>query len=57
VLDDAKYESSEEDEAAAEEETHTPVLRILVREIRQPERYSPTDFCSNFSLSITDDDP
>jgi hypothetical protein len=28
-----------------------------VRERRQPERYSPPDFHSNFSLSITDDDP
>jgi hypothetical protein len=28
-----------------------------VRERRQPERYSPPDFCSNFALSITDDDP
>jgi hypothetical protein len=28
-----------------------------VREIRKPERYSPPDFRSNFSLSITDDDP
>jgi hypothetical protein len=27
-----------------------------VRDRRQPERYSPPDFCSNFSLSITDDD-
>jgi hypothetical protein len=28
-----------------------------VRERRQPERYSPPDFRSNFALSITDDDP
>jgi hypothetical protein len=28
-----------------------------VRDRRQPERYSPPDFHSNFSLSITDDDP
>jgi hypothetical protein len=28
-----------------------------VRERRKPERYSPPDFCSNFALSITDDDP
>jgi hypothetical protein len=55
-LDDAKSESSEEDEAE-EEEPHTPVLRRSVRERRKPERYSPPDFCSNFSLSITDDDP
>jgi hypothetical protein len=28
-----------------------------VRDRRQPERYSPPDFRSNFALSITDDDP
>jgi hypothetical protein len=56
-LDDAKSESSEEDEAEAEEEPHTPVLRRSVRERRQPKRYSPPDFRSNFALSITDDDP
>jgi hypothetical protein len=32
-------------------------LRRLVRERRLPERYTPSDFHSNFSLSITDDDP
>jgi hypothetical protein len=32
-------------------------LRRSVRERRLPERYSPSDFHSNFSLSITDDDP
>jgi hypothetical protein len=60
-LDDAKSESSEEEEAEEaeeeEEEPHTPVLRRSVRDRRQPERYSPPDFHSNFSLSITDDDP
>jgi hypothetical protein len=55
-LDDAKSESSEEEEAE-EEEPHTPVLRRSMRERRQPERYSPPNFHSNFSLSITDDDP
>jgi hypothetical protein len=55
-LDDAKSESYEEDEAE-EEETHTPLLRTSVRERRKLERYSPPDFHSNFSLSITDDDP
>jgi hypothetical protein len=55
-LDDAKSESTKEDEVE-EEEPHTPVLRRSVRERRQPERYSPLDFHSNFSLSITDDDP
>jgi hypothetical protein len=56
-LDDAKSESCEEEEAEEEEEPHTPVLRILVRDRRQPERYSPPNFHSNFSLSIIDDDP
>jgi hypothetical protein len=55
-LDYAKSESSEEDEAEEEEEPHTPVLRRSVRERRQPKRYSPPDFHSNFDLSITDDD-
>ena len=57
-LDDAKSKSCEEEEAEEEEEEpHTLVLRRSVRETRQPERYSPPDFCSNFALSITDDDP
>ena len=60
-LDDAKSESSEEEEAGEatteEEEPHTLVLRRSVRERRQPERYSPPNFLSIFSLSITDDDP
>jgi hypothetical protein len=54
-LDDAKSESSEEDEAE-EEEPHTPVLRREVRERKQPEKYSPPDFCSNFVLPIIDND-
>jgi hypothetical protein len=57
-LDDEKYESSEEEEAKEEEEEpHTPILRISVRDKRQPERYSPPDLHSNFYLSITDHDP
>ena len=32
-------------------------MRRLVRERRQLKRYSPSAFCSNFSLYITDDDP
>jgi hypothetical protein len=55
-LDEAKSESSKEDEAE-EEEPHTLVLRRSMRERRQPERYSPPDFHSNFSLFIIDDDP
>ena len=63
-MDDGKSESSEEEEAeeaeeaeVEEEEPHTPVLRRSVRDRRKPERYSPPDFCSNFDLSITNDDP
>jgi hypothetical protein len=56
-LDDAKSESSKEEEAKEEEEPHTPVLRRSVRDKRKPEMYSPPNFRSNFSLSITDDDP
>ena len=51
-LDDAKFESSEEEEATEEEEPHTPVLRRLVRDRRKLERYIPPDFYSNFSLFI-----
>ena len=32
-------------------------MRRSVRERRQPERCSLSAFCSNFALSITDDDP
>jgi phosphoribosyl-AMP cyclohydrolase len=57
-LDDAKSESSEEEEAEEEEEEpHTPVLRRSVRDRRQPKRYNPPGFHSNFALSIIDDDP
>jgi hypothetical protein len=55
-LDDAKSESSEED-VELEEEPHTLVLMRLVRERRKLERYSPPNFYSKLSLSITDDDP
>ena len=57
-LDDAKSESSEEEEEEEEEEEpHSPVLRRSVRDKRQTERSNPLDFRSNFSLSITHDDP
>jgi hypothetical protein len=42
-LDDAKYESIEEDDEE-EEEPHTPILGRSVRERRKPKRYSPPDF-------------
>ena len=32
-------------------------MRRSVRERRQPERYIPSVICSNFYLTITDDDP
>jgi hypothetical protein len=48
-LDDAKSESTEEDEEE-EEQPHTLLLRRSMRERRQPKRYSPPDFRSNFSF-------
>jgi hypothetical protein len=51
--DSTKECESEEEE----EEPHTPELRESVREITQPERYTPPDFDFGFVLSITDDYP
>eukprot|EP00253_Pinus_taeda_P017203 PITA_17203 len=48
---------SVEEEESEDEEPQTPAVRRSVRERRQPERYSPSAFCSNFALSVTDDDP
>eukprot|EP00253_Pinus_taeda_P028943 PITA_28943 len=44
-------------EESEDEEPQTPAVRRSARERRQPERYSPSAFCSNFALSVTDDDP
>eukprot|EP00253_Pinus_taeda_P024185 PITA_24185 len=44
-------------EESKDEEPQTPSVRISAREGRQPERYIPSTFYSNFYLSITDDDP
>jgi len=55
-LKDDESNSTEEHESD-EEDPHTPVLRRSVQERRLLERYTPSDFRSNFSLSITDDDP
>ena len=55
-LKDDEVDSIEEHESE-EEDPHTPVLRRSVRERRIPERYTPYDLHSNFSLSITNDDP
>ena len=58
-----KFELKEEEsdskagEELEDEEPQTPGVRRSIRERRQRERYSPSTFCSNFSLSITDDDP
>jgi hypothetical protein len=48
---------SREEKESKEEDPHTPVLSRSVWEKRLPERYTPSDFRSNFSLSIIDDDP
>ena len=45
------------EEDSEEEEPQTPAMRISVWERRQPKRYSPSAFCSGFSLTITDDEP
>jgi hypothetical protein len=55
-LNDDESDSTEEHESE-EEDPHTPLLRRSVRERRLPKRYTPSDFHSTFSLSITDDDP
>ena len=55
-LKDDEADSIEE-HGSEEEDHHTPVLRRSDRERRLTKRYSPSDFHSNFSLSITDDDP
>eukprot|EP00253_Pinus_taeda_P010456 PITA_10456 len=58
-----KFELKEEEldstaeEESEDEEPQTPGVTRLVREGRQLESYSPYDFCSNFALPITDDDP
>ena len=54
-LKDDELDSTKEIESE-EEHPHTPLLRMSVREIRLPERYTPSDFRSNFVLSIIDDD-
>eukprot|EP00253_Pinus_taeda_P021493 PITA_21493 len=45
------------EEESEDEEPQTPAVRRSARERRQPERYSPYAFYSNFALSVTDDDP
>jgi len=55
-LKEEESDSTTEEESK-DEEPHTPGVRRSIRERRQLERYSPSAFCSNFALSITDDDP
>eukprot|EP00253_Pinus_taeda_P036660 PITA_36660 len=40
-----------------DEEPQIPAMRRLIQERRQQKKYSPSAFCSKFSLSITNDDP
>ena len=55
LKEDESESTTEED--SEDEEPQTPALRRSVRERRQPERYSPSAFCSGFALTITDDEP
>ena len=55
-LKEEESDSTAEEESE-DEEPQTLAVRRSVRERRKLERYSPTAFCSNFALSITDDDP
>eukprot|EP00253_Pinus_taeda_P032839 PITA_32839 len=55
-LKEEESDSTAEEESE-DEEPQTLSVRRSVRERRQLERYSPSAFCSNFALSITDDDP
>jgi hypothetical protein len=54
-LKDDESDSTKEQESE-EEYPHTPVLKRSVRGKRLPERYTPSNFRSNFSLSVSDDD-
>eukprot|EP00253_Pinus_taeda_P022563 PITA_22563 len=49
--------NSTTEEELEDEESQTLGVRRSVQERKHPERYSPTVFYSNFSLSITNDDP
>ena len=55
LKEDESDSTTEED--LEEEEPQTPAVRRSTRERRQPKRYSPSIFCSGFSLTITNDDP
>jgi hypothetical protein len=47
----------DEESNSSEEEPCTPVLRRSIWEIMKLERYTPSDFCLSFVLSINYDDP
>eukprot|EP00253_Pinus_taeda_P036073 PITA_36073 len=49
--------NSKKEHEIEDEEPQNPTVIGSVQERRYSERYSPSSFCSNFSLSITDDDP
>eukprot|EP00253_Pinus_taeda_P016533 PITA_16533 len=55
-LQEEESDSTAEEESE-EEEPQTTSVRRSIRERRKPERYTPSDFYSNFALSIIDDDP
>ena len=55
LKEDESDSTTEEDSEG--EEPQTPTVRRSARERIQPERYSPSAFYSNFSLTITNDDP
>ena len=55
-LKEEELDSTTEEESE-DEEPQTPSVRRSTRERRQPERYSPSTFYLNFSLSVTDNDP
>eukprot|EP00253_Pinus_taeda_P010000 PITA_10000 len=55
-LKEEESDSTTEEELE-DEEPQTLGVRRSSRERSQPERYIPSAFCSNFDLSIADDDP
>ena len=55
IKEDESDSTIEED--SEEEEPQSPAMRRSVRERRLPESYSPSAFCSNFALTITNDGP
>ena len=56
MLKEEELDSTAEQESK-DEEPQIPVVIRSIQEIRQPERYIPFAFYSNFTLSIIDDYP